>query len=217
MFGRVPVNSTHSEYDANAASWQRARDVIAGEDAVKAGGIRYLARLDCQTEEEYAAYRSRASFFNASARTAEGYAGLIFRRAPFLKIPDGPSGLAPTSLGAALAQFSNDADMLGTSLYGYAKNVVGEVIAVGRAGTLMDWEPPAPDGFGAAGGDGRGRAYASLYKAEQIINWRVGRVNGRSVPTMVVLRESTTSKPGPAEGLQFLRARAEEVGCPVLV
>ena len=33
---RVPVNSTHPDYDANAAAWLRARDVFAGEDAVKA-------------------------------------------------------------------------------------------------------------------------------------------------------------------------------------
>jgi hypothetical protein len=39
---RVPVNSTHGEYDASAASWSRARDVLTGEDAVKAAGERYM-------------------------------------------------------------------------------------------------------------------------------------------------------------------------------
>src|SRR5258708_16883835 len=112
----VPVNSTHAEYDTSAAEWIRARDVIAGEDAVRAAGVRYLPRLDCQTEEEYAAYRDRASFFNASARTGEGFAGLIFRRVPFLKIPDETSGV-----GVALAQFTNDPDMFVTSLYHYTK------------------------------------------------------------------------------------------------
>ncbi len=34
----------------------------------------------------------------------------------------------------------NDADMLGTCLADYAKNVVTEVVALGRAGTPMDWE-----------------------------------------------------------------------------
>src|SRR5213079_2947621 len=96
-----------------------------------------------------AAYRNRASFFNATSRTGEGYVGLIFRRAPFLKVPEESSGV-----GKALANFSNDADMLGTSLYGYAKHVVNEVIAVCRAGTLMDWE-----------GEFENRVYASLYTA----------------------------------------------------
>src|SRR3954463_13074752 len=130
----MPVNSTHPDYDATLPDWLRARDVLAGEDAVKAAGEKYLPRLDAQSEEEYLAYRNRAAFFNATARTAEGYIGLIFRRAPFVKAPEG------SGVGRALADFTNDCDMLGTTLYGYTKNVVQEVIAVGRAGSLIDWE-----------------------------------------------------------------------------
>ena len=70
--GVVAVNSTHPDYDATLPGWQRARNVIAGEDAVKAAGDRYLPRLDSQTDDEYAAYRCRASFFNATSRTADG-------------------------------------------------------------------------------------------------------------------------------------------------
>ncbi len=50
----------------------RARDFIAGEDAVKSAGEKYLPRLEAQTDEEYDAYRPRASLFNATARTADG-------------------------------------------------------------------------------------------------------------------------------------------------
>ena len=80
----MPVNSTHPDYDVNAIDWSRARDVLAGEDAVKAGGEKYLPRLDSQTDEEFLAYRNRAAFFNATARSAEGFIGLIFRRPPFV-------------------------------------------------------------------------------------------------------------------------------------
>jgi hypothetical protein len=168
----MPVNSTHSEYDANLPAWLRARDVIAGEDAVKSGGVRYLPRLDSQTDEEYAAYKERAAFFNATARTAEGYVGLIFRRPPFIKTVEAGG------LGGALSEFANDADMLGTPLVSYAKNVVSEVISVGRCGTLVDWE-----------GEVENRVYASLYSAESILNWRVERINGRNITTMVALLE----------------------------
>ena len=169
----MSVNATHSDYDASLAAWQRARDVIAGEDAVKAAAERYLPRLETQSDHDYAAYRGRASFYNATARTAEGYVGLIFRRAPFQRLPSDKS-----SLGQALATFANDADMLGTSLYGYAKNDVTEVIALGRVGTLVDWEDTVEH-----------RAYATLYAAESILNWHVQRINGRNIPTLVVLRE----------------------------
>ncbi len=179
----MPVNSTHIKYDASVSAWIRARDILAGEDAVKAAGERYLPKLDSQSDDEFKAYRDRASFFNATGRTLDGYSGLIFRRAPFVKIPEGPSGRAPSggapsALASALGQFVNDCDMLGTSLTGYAKDLVTEVIGVGRAGTLVDWE-----------GDFENRAYVSLYQAEQIINWRVERVNGRNLPTLIVLSE----------------------------
>jgi len=173
----MPVDSTHADYDANLPAWLRARDVFAGEDAVKFGGVRYLPRLDSQTEDEYAAYKARASFFNATARTVDGFVGLIFRRQSAVKLPENNS-----ALGKALAAFEDDADMLGTPLESYAKNAVTEVITVGRAGTLVDWE-----------GDVENRAYATLYTAEQIINWQTERVNGRNVLTLLVLRETGQS------------------------
>jgi hypothetical protein len=69
----MAVNSTHPDYDANLPAWLRARDVLAGEDAVKVAGEKYLPRLESQTDDEYHAYRARAAFFNASARTADGF------------------------------------------------------------------------------------------------------------------------------------------------
>ena len=187
----MPVDWTHEDYDANATSWLRARDVFAGEDAVKAAGIRYLPQLDSQTDDDYLAYKSRASFFNAMGRTVDGFVGLIFRREPTFKLPDAHKATSGrdgahratasngSGVGRAISAFVEDADMLGTSLTAYAKNVVTEVVVVGRCGTLVDWES-----------EGEQRAYAALYTAEQILNWRTARVNGRNVPVLIVLRET---------------------------
>jgi hypothetical protein len=169
----MPVQSTHPDYDANLVAWQRARDVIAGEDAVKTAGIKYLPRLDSQTDDEYVAYKMRAAFFNATARIADGYVGRIFRREPTFKLPDTTAGI-----GRALDAFVTDADLLGTPMSAYAKHVTHEVIAVGRAGTLVDWEDEVEQ-----------RAFVVMYETEQIINWRSQRVNGRNVLTFVVLKE----------------------------
>ncbi len=169
----MPVQSTHPDYDANLVAWQRARDVIAGEDAVKTAGIKYLPRLDSQTDDEYVAYKMRAAFFNATARIADGYVGRIFRREPTFKLPDTSAGI-----GRALDAFVADADLLGTPMSAYAKHVTHEVIAVGRAGTLVDWEDEAEQ-----------RAFVVIYETEQIINWHSQRVNGRNVLTLVVLKE----------------------------
>jgi hypothetical protein len=174
--------------------------VLAGEDAVKAAGERYLPRLDSQTDEEFAAYRKRASFFNATGRTADGYVGLMFRRPPFVKALEVRAGLASNGgVGRALAEFINDADMLGTTLAAYAKDVVWEVIGVGRAGSLVDWEDQVEK-----------RVYVSLYSAEQIINWHVERVNGRTVPTLVVLSETVTRQAAGEED-KFALETVEQV------
>ena len=89
----MAVNSTHPDYDATLPVWLRARDVMVGEDAVKDAGEKYLPRLESQTDDEYNAYRARAAFFNASARTAEGFVGLVCRRPPFIKMPDKSSAI----------------------------------------------------------------------------------------------------------------------------
>ncbi len=118
-----------------------------------------------------------------------------------MKIPDGSSVGTLSGVRSAVAQFVNDADMHGTSLYGYAKNVVTQIIGVGRAGTLVDWE-----------GDFEDRVYASLYTAEQIINWRIERVNGRNVPTLIALREC--GKPVRAVGATadvFVQDEVEQI------
>src|SRR6202142_848770 len=190
----MPVDSTHPDYDANIVAWQRARDVFAGEDAVKAAAEKYLPRLDCQDDKEYLAYKNRASFFNASARTADGFVGLIFRRDPTFKLPDAGNGV-----GDALAEFVEDADMLGTSLTAFTKKLVTEIVNVGRAGTLVDWNEEAEQ-----------RAYAVAYVAEDIINWHTERVNGRNVLTLVVLKEvsqmpASETDPFEPEEIQQLR------------
>jgi hypothetical protein len=115
----MAVGATHPDYDAALATWSRARDVLAGEDAVKGAGTRYLPRLDSQSEEEYAAYKARASFFGATARTLEDYLDLIFRRAPV------------TKAGELLKVFLCDCDRRGTEFVQYARRVVSEVLSVG--------------------------------------------------------------------------------------
>ncbi len=189
---------THWEYNEFSEAWARARAVLAGEDAVKDAGTRFLPMLEHQTPEEYAAYKKRASFFNATGRTAEAYLGLIFRRPPFLKVPTARVG-KPAGLELIFSRLLADVDLLGTSLNAYAKEVVREVIAVGRCGTLLDYEPKREM-----------RPFLALYQAEQIINWRVERVNGRSIPTMVALREWVSNTPSTLTGYDCFGSQTQE-------
>jgi hypothetical protein len=170
----MPVQSTHPDYDAMLPGWLRLRDVLAGDEAIKRGGEKYVPRLDAQSDDEFRAYVDRGYFYNATARTLSGYIGMIFRREPVLQLGESSARLHP-----ALRSFVNDVDLLGTTLDGYAKNIVAEVVSVGRAGTLIDWNAEADD-----------RAYISLYPAESILNWRESRIDGHLQLTLVVLSET---------------------------
>jgi hypothetical protein len=163
----VQVSATHPGYDAEAPQWSRARDVIAGEDAVKAAGEKYLPKLDSQSEEEYAAYKARASFFGATARTLEEYLDLIFRRAPLTSLPSSD----------VMRGFASDCDRWSTSLAQYARRIVSEVLSVGRAGSLVLWD------------DASKRPWVSSWRAEEILNWAVEWVAGKPELVELVLRE----------------------------
>ena len=123
--GAMPITDQHLEYAAALPVWLRHRDVLRGEDAVKARGPVYLARMDGMSDEDYRAYVQRACFFNATARTAAGMVGMIFRRDARTSIDEKAINLA-------------DVDLAGTSFTNYAKELVSEVVATGRCGTHID-------------------------------------------------------------------------------
>jgi hypothetical protein len=86
--------------------------------------------------------------------------------------------------------------------------VVSEVITVGRSGTLVDWK-----NGGTTDQGGEQRAFVVRYSAEQIINWRIERVNGRSVVTRVVLQENAESGKlkTEIEGDEFASETVEQI------
>ena len=178
----MTVGKTHPDYDANAAIWSRARDVLSGEDAVKVAGEKYLPRLDSQSDEEYSAYKARASFFGATARTLEEYLDLIFRRAPVVSVERGARSVEPEAQ-AQMRGFVEDCDLWGIDLIRYARQVVREVLSVGRFGSLVLLD------------DGK-RPWVSSYRTEDILNWRVERVGqGVALAEVVLQDKSERSEP----------------------
>jgi hypothetical protein len=163
----MDIGSVHAENTARLAEWSRARDVLAGEDAIKTAGEKYLPRLDSQIDEEYGAYKARASFLGATARTLEEYLDLVFRRAPATCL-DGCK---------ALQGFVANCDLWGMDFTRYARRVLGEVLSVGRAGSLVLWDEAA------------GRAWVSCWPAEDVLDWELRRAGERSVLVRVVLMD----------------------------
>ena len=148
------------------SEWQRLRDTMLGEKQVKSRTTEYVPQSSGFDDEEYEAYLDRASFYNMVARTVSGMLGTLFRRTPMAT--GIPAGLDLKSLGFE-----------GESLYGLMRSAAQEVIHVGRLGALVDRSV-----------DGKGNPYIVLYPVESIIQWNHEVINGRKVPTDIILRES---------------------------
>lgn len=169
---------THPDYDAHLHQWQTMRDAAAGEDAIKFQGEAYLPKLGGQETDEYTAYKQRASYHNATGRTIDGLSGMIFRKPPTLEHPD------------AMQPVMDDVTLGGLDFQGFSEVAVDETLKVGRLGILVDRPRVEVGGITQAQAERMNlRPFLSLYKAESIIDWRVGQVGNKTVLTHVRLRE----------------------------
>ena len=156
----MPINTPN--YSAFNRQWSRIRDAIAGEDAVKLRAGEYLRRPDSMTAQDFAQYAKCATWFPATGRALSGLVGSIFRKEPKLEVPD--------------TKPLDDITGSGTPFNVFAKGLTNEVLAMGRAGVLVDV-------------DGDGSSYLARYNAESIINFRTVYFDGKQHLAMVVLRE----------------------------
>jgi hypothetical protein len=162
----MQIDAKHPDYAAHVDKWQRIRDVTAGTDEVKSRSTNYLPKPKGHDDEDYQGYLKRAEFYPATQRTVDGLTGAIFRKEPQVTVPDGTEELleAMTARGLDFTTFS--------------KQVVREVLSLGRYGVLVDVR------------DGDDKAFAAGYDAESIINWRVEFIDRQPVLTLMVLREN---------------------------
>ena len=167
----MPIDSLNPQYDLAQGWWARCRDAYSGTDAIHAAGTAYLPRLGGQKDAEYDAYQLRAAFFNSVARTTHGLVGSVFRRPFEVKADSGQSPELPTSV-------TLDGETFGE----LARQVVEELVIVGRVGVLVDLPKDSTQGT---------EGYCVIYRAEQIINWRTVVEKGKRKLSLVVLREQT--------------------------
>jgi hypothetical protein len=176
------VQTRHNQYVAFQDKWRRVRDVVSGQDAVHGGGTLYLPKLLDQELSEYLAYVDRTPFYNASWRTIAGFIGMLFRKPPTLEVPK------------TLEAMLDDVTMSGVSFSDFARDCALEDLEVSRLGVLVDHpaqlqnEDGSPVTVAQAQAAGQ-RPSMQMYKTENIINWRYGRVNNATVLTQVRLLE----------------------------
>jgi hypothetical protein len=158
----MPVNTTHPLYDEKITQWKRIRHALEGSDAIKNAGELYLPKLADQSDDEYNAYKLRANWYGATARTVEGLSGVVMRKDPVVELP------------GKISDRANEITADGVDLAEFSKIVISELTSLGRYGILVD---RSVDGA---------KAYLAGYIAETIINWKV---NNKGQLERVVLEE----------------------------
>jgi hypothetical protein len=177
----MAVTDTHPQYDKRHRHWQIMRDVAAGEDAVKEAGKTYLPRLGGQDDEQYAAYKLRAGFYNATGRTVDGLSGMIFRKPPMVTAPE------------SMSAFLDDVTLDAVGLQAFCEMCVEEVLVPGRAGIWVNFPQVEPGGITAAQAERMNlRPFWTLYTAESILDWKIGHIDNRTELVQVRLEETVT-------------------------
>lgn len=187
----MAVNAKHPEYSKNLIKWQLMRDALAGEVAKE----KYVPKLSDQEAEEYSAYVGRAEFYNATARTQVALTGLLFAKPPKVELPE------------ALKTIAENVSLDDDTLEALAKNIADECLSVGRCGVLVDLPSVEKSDYSKLEAERLNlRAYATLYKAENIINWKTTKINGSNVTSLVVLAE-TYAEPTNDEFVEKIKTR----------
>ena len=178
----MPITSVHPRYEDQLERWRKNRAACSGQDEVKRLATVFLPD-DNETDrsetarQRYKRYLLRATWMPVSGYTKQGLIGMVMRRAPEVELP------------AQIEYALENADGAGLSLEQVAKQVLAEVIEVGRVGLMVDY-PSAPPGLSAEQVAELGlAAKVTLYRAEAIDNWRMENIGGALRLTMVKLCE----------------------------
>lgn len=196
------------EVDQMLAKWEMISDCMAGQEAVKKRGTKYLPKPnadDTSTANDlrYEAYVTRALFFNVTANTISGLVGQVFNSDPVSEYPD------------ELEPLWYDANGRGVTLIQQAKKAMVATLSLGRCGILVDFPGGAKNEEGQPRPfsrqeviDGFARPTIQYYGATDIINWRYELNGAVSVLTMVVLVEDYIIKD---DGFEIQRGQEARV------
>lgn len=181
------LDVVHPEYACRVYQWERCRDVLAGQDAVKArnGGKCYLPPTagmildgmgsDCDLGYcNYKAYLQRSHFYGYYAEAVDLALGMLWNKPPVIE------GLKDTPLEYLETRATHEGESLERLLY----RINEAQISTGRMGILADMP--------AGGSTGLPQPYISMYGESCITNWDasfVGQLATESL-NLCVLNES---------------------------
>lgn len=183
----MPVDSKHPDFADVEKDYTLIGDCIAGQRAIKKAGEKYLPKPNPEdTSDEnlarYKAYKTRAVFHNATARTVGNMVGQSFAVDPVATMPD------------QMKPWLEDIDGAGVSATQQSKKALGFVVAFSRAFLWVDY--PKTDGVTSIqDAEEKGiRPRIILCDPRKVINWRFTPHGAKSKLSLVVIAEPYVKK-----------------------
>ena len=135
MNDEVGVMTRHPEYTQRSPQWKIMRDVMEGDDAIKAAGEKYLPKpstahhkFDTYEEMQYNSFKNRSIFTNYTAQIHDCLHGMIESRPAKIDIPQNMKG----------KDFIDNVDYQGNSADQFFSDCLDDVLTTGFGGVLID-------------------------------------------------------------------------------
>jgi hypothetical protein len=162
--------------------YAKISDAIAGEEAVKAAGEKYLPiPSDCEhnivTDPRYVAYQTRALYYNVCQPTRDALVGQLFLRPPVVVLP--------TELDAMIADMNGE----GLNLEQLVKRAANHVLPYGRGGFLADFPITEGEVTKAQIDSGEIHPIIRFFEPWAIRNWKIKKIGKVKKIVMLVLDE----------------------------
>lgn len=183
----INVKSVHPVYQSLLPIWEKMADCMAGEDAIKQAGFKYLSPTVGQERKGvrgsnisvgwklYEAYRSRARFYGYTADIIGALVGIMHLRPASIELP------------GKLEPLIEKATVDGESLQTMLQRINLGQLQDGRFGLLLD----------VASDKGPGELpYISGYSARSIPNWNADKIGDDRYKIHVVVLDETAYEQG---------------------
>lgn len=170
---------------ALSVHWPMLSALMGGTSAMRAAGEAYLPKWPNEEAESYKSRLKVATLYPAFSYTASVMAGKPFSKA--LQLSEDTS--------EDIVAWCDDIDLQGRNLHSFAAELLTDCMAYGLAGVLIDYpqsEAKTREDERKAGA----RPYFTKYAAEQILGFRVDRLNGADRLIQLRLLETVTEPDG---------------------
>lgn len=190
------VRTESDAVSAMSTQWPMIMALMAGTQAMRQGGARYLPQWPNEQAESYASRIATATLYPAFSRTVE-----VMASKPFSKPIAIDEGTPPR-----IAELLEDVDLSGRNLHSFAADLMQDCIAYGLSGVLVDY-PRADNVKTRADEMVTGvRPYFAHYKPGTILGWKSQKINGEEVLTQLRLLETVEEDDG-----EFSTKQVEQV------